>query len=655
MINFLLVSLLIFPIISVLAFLGSRLLGGRVSFPCALLTALLGLLAALGLIITLKLLNAWFPVTAFALALLLTMVGMVFTELLAPPGSLGRIQDRLVHNSLPIRALYFKCSRIYRYLQICFIGARHGLSFSLGNATNRTPSKQALNSSLLAKGLKSTLQDAGGVFVKLGQVLSTRQDLLPPAMITELSTLQDHVPPVPYERIVAVFQKELGGTPSELFAQFDPEPLASASIAQVYRAQLHSGEQVVIKVQRPGMRRNVERDIDILLRLSQTLELHTAWGRQLQTTRLAKGFAEALLEELDFQVEGRNLLALSDALKNHAAIVIPKLYQHLSTSRILVMEWLDGVSVRHAETAIHSPSEERTSLARSLLNCFLYQILGNGVFHADPHPGNILLLREGKLALIDLGSVGRLDPLQQSALRSMLFAIQRNDAHLLSQAILDIAEVGEDMQEERFERALAQYLVQRLGSHMPFDARAIADLFLLIQKFEVSFPPVVAGVFRALVTLENALHLLCPGFSLVDEARTLAVAYVKEELQPTALSNVLINEALTLLPILRRLPRRLDRITASLERGNFVMNTRLFAHPADAAFIRVLISNIILAFLGATLGIMGVLLITMNGGSTVLQKMTVLQGLGYISLGISAIFIMRVVMTVAHDQTRYRS
>jgi ubiquinone biosynthesis protein len=658
---------IIFILIELLVFLGRRLLGMRVSFFRTLITGFLGL--ATGFAITISTwgatqwgreawksgdVNGLFPLSIFFFALLSTMAYLVLTEFLAQPDSLIRIQSRLVKRPHPLRALSLKISRISRYIQISMITARHGLSSYLSGAPQAT--QDTMSSSRLARSLRNTLQDCGGIFVKMGQVLSTRQDLLPPDLINELSGLQDTVPPAPYEKIRALLKEELGEHPEKIFATFDPEPIAAASIAQVYHTQLHSGEQVIVKVQRPGIRMLVERDIDIMLRLSETIERRTLWGKQLQVIKLAEGFANALREELDFQVEGRNMLSLSTALKNHPEITVPTLQRHLSTSRVVVMEHLDGVNLRYADQLIDELELDRDALARSLLDCFLHQILRSGVFHGDPHPGNIMLLRTGKVALIDLGSVGRLDPLQQAALRSMLFALQNNDGRLLSQAILDIAEVSDDLDEERFERSLAQFLVQHLAENMLLDAQVMTHLFLLLQKFEIAFPPVVAGVFRSMATLEGTLRGMSPDFSLVDEARALAPRYLTEEMKPSSLSHTLLSEALTLLPIVRRFPRRLDRIAAPLERGKLTTNSRLFSNQEDNAFVRSLISNMILAFLGATLGVIGTLLITLPSvGATIVQGLTVLQGIGYMSLVMSAIFIMRVLVTVVHDQTRYRS
>lgn len=551
----------------------------------------------------------------------------------------------------PLHALRLRLALIRRYSQIVKIIARHGLSAYFSNTAPVQPARF----SKLAVSLRKTLQEAGGMFVKVGQLLSTRPDLLPAEVLQELSQLQDRVQPVSSTEIFQILAEELGPDFQNLFASLDPDPLASASIAQVYRAQLVSGEEVVVKVQRPGIQTLVERDMAILLRLAAILENRTAWGKHMQVTSLAHGFAESIQEELDFRVEIRNLQTVADAMQKTSEVAVPSVHTRLSTERVLVMEWLDGVNIRQADQLIDDLKLDRTTLARTLLECFLRQMLYNGVFHADPHPGNILILRTGKLGLVDLGSVGRLDPLQQSALRSLLLAFQLKNSHLLTQALLDLAEVPDNVDEDRLERALAQFLVQRLGAHMPLDARVFSALFALIQQYQLAFPPVIAGVFRSLVTLEGTLMLLAPTFSLPEEAARLAPQFLQEEIRFNSLTKLLMSEALSLLPILHRLPRRLDRISAALEKGTLTTRTRLFSHAEETTFARSLASNLIQAFLSAALGIVGVLFVGMpGGGSQLIPGVSLFEVLGWICLFVGAVLMMRVIAITARDQIPQR-
>src|SRR6516165_3074023 len=394
----------------ILARVGGRLLGIRMRWRRAVLAGIPGLV--IGWI------AAWsingqrrgpqtlsWPGVLFG-ALIATMLIAVLLELLARPGRLAAVESRLRAGPIPhpIRSLRQRAARTRRYLQVTRIAARHGLSSYLGG---RGPG--ADESRPLARNLRVALEEAGGMFVKLGQVLSTRADLLPPDFIVELSRLQDHVAPADPAAIEALLTAELGAPPHRVFASFDPAPLAAASIGQAHRARLSTGELVIVKVQRPDARALVERDLDILLRMARALEARAGWARQVAVAEMTRGFAAALREELDFRIEARNLAAVASSSR----VRVPALYQQWSTGRVLVMEYLDGVSVRHAEPVLAETNADRHGLACGLLGSMLRQVMLEGTFHADPHPGNVLVLRDGQLALIDFGSVGRLDPLQQ--------------------------------------------------------------------------------------------------------------------------------------------------------------------------------------------------------------------------------------------------
>lgn len=481
------------------------------------------------------------------------------------------------------------------------------------------------------------------MFVKLGQVLSTRADLLPPDVIAELSGLQDHVPPASPGTVQELLTEELGVPAAEYFTFFDPQPIAAASIAQAHRAQLATGEQVVVKVQRPGVRALIEGDLDILLRLTRTLHARAPWAREFGVLDMAEGFAAALREELDFRIEARNIAAV--AAGGIEEIRIPAVQS--ATARVLVLEWLDGVNVRDAGRRL--AGRDRLALARALLTTMLRQVMIDGTFHADPHPGNVLVLRDGALALIDFGSVGRLDPLQQAALRRMLLAVARRNATELHDALLDVAQVRRAADDDLLERTLAQFIAQHLGPGMVPDASMFNSLFRLLVSFGLVFPPVIGGVFRAMVTLEGTLVALSPGFDLVAETRTQAGSWLGQMLSPTSLREAATDEALGLLPVLRRLPRRLDRITTSLEHGTLTVRMRVLADESDRRFVSALVGRAILAFLGAALGIMSVMLIGTRSGPTFFPGTSLFHVLGYVGLFLSTVLILRVVITISRE------
>jgi ubiquinone biosynthesis protein len=638
-------ALLTLAVVVMLARVGGRLLGVRLGWGRALVAGWLGLILG---IITVWAVNGrrphgphnlqWLPVL-FA-ALIATMLIAVLMELLAKPGRFAAMEDRLRNSPIPHpwRALRQRLTRTRRYVTVSRITARHGLSAYL---SGRRPARSETRP--LARNIRQALEEAGGMFVKLGQVLSTRADLLPPDVIAELSGLQDSVTPAAPDAVQELLAEELGAPAAEYFKSFEPQPIAAASIAQVHRAQLATGEQVVVKVQRPEVRALVEGDLDILLRFAGTLHARAPWAREFGVVDLADGFATALREELDFRIEARNIAAVAGV--GSGEIRFPDVYK--TTARVLVLEWLDGVNVRDAGAQLAGC--DRLALARTLLTTMLRQVMIDGTFHADPHPGNVLVLRDGALALIDFGSVGRLDPLQQAALRRLWLAVARRNATELHDALLELAAVREPANEDVLERTLAQFMAQHLGPGMVPDASMFNSLFRLLVNFGLVFPPMISAVFRAIITLEGTLITLSPGFDIISETAELASSWLGQMLSPASLREAATDEALGLLPVLRKLPRRLDRIAASLEHGSLTASTRVLANESDRRFVRALVGRAVLAFLGATLGIMSVMLIGTRGGPTFFPGTSLFHLLGYVGLFFSTVLILRVVIAISRE------
>ena len=585
------------------------------------------------------------PVILYVVALLVMMSVSVGFDLMSRHG--GPVVIRPVRLPNPVRALKTNAARTQRYVQVLRILARHRL---LPN-----PRRDIINNpTALGANLREALEEAGGVFVKLGQVLSTRPDLLPPEMIEELSKLQDAVPPATFAEIAALLVKSLGAPPEDLFADFEPVPLAAASIAQVHQASLPGGEQVVVKVQRPGIRQLVEQDLDILLMMARAAEARTEWGRRFQLVDLAERFAEVMREELDFRVEAGNLKAVHASLEIGSPIRIPVVYPHLSSDRVLVIEWIDGVNVKEANRRGSLPSDARQELARSLFRSLARQIFFGSAFHADPHPGNVLVLPSNQLVLIDFGLVGRLNTLQQTAMREMLVALERRDPAALRDALLEIAELpGGTLHGERdveqLERALSQLLARRLGVGMATNAALFSDLFRILLDFGMAMPGEIGGVFRAMVTLEGTLRLLAPDFQLMEETRALAADWLHESLTPASMQQSLQEELTSLMPVLQRLPRRMERIAASIEHGTLTTNIRLFSHPEEARFVSRLVSRAVMAFLSAAVGLMAVILLRTPGGGDLTDTLTVFQAFGYAGLVISSALMLRVLAGIARD------
>lgn len=620
---------------------------------------------------------------SLALSLFAAMAMLALVEVVIPSGSWPR----------PVqwaRAMRRRALRARRYSRISRIFMRHGLGRYVRGRVGLERAARPDDAGLLAaRSLRIALEECGGTFIKLGQVLSTRRDLLPPHIVDELSRLQSDAPPAPWHEVEAVLREELGAPVGEVFAEFDRRPLAAASIAQVHRATLRDGSEVVVKVQRPAIRESVERDLDIVLAIAQGLHVSTRSVQGLGLRELADGFAVAVREELDFRIEARNAEIVAAACGGHAPdapVRVPRVQHDLSSARVLVQEWLDGVTLERAGTAADARGLDRDGLARVVLGAMLRQIMRDGVFHADPHPGNMLLLTDGRIALLDFGSVGRIDPTVRDAIQHLLLAVDRGDPPGMCDALLELLGPRAQNRDEvvdtlQLERELGRFMARHLGPAAHPDAEMFSSLFRLLTRFGLTVPPEVAAVFRSLATLEGTLTRLSPGFNLVDEARGVATRMVTErlasgpagrlaaragrsyahwtgtpdeDLEPiasdsavqdgTALARTVAQELLPLLPMLRRLPRRAERITTSLEQGRLSARIRLFADESDRRFVARLVHQLLVTLLAAGTGLMGVLMLVLGTGRGphATQQLELFPLLGYNLLAISAVLTLRV-------------
>src|SRR6185295_5851874 len=439
--------------------LSLRLLGIRRGWGTALIAGGIGWTIA---VLLAAALDDWdwgadgFLLRAIAIGIPATMAVAVALDLLARPGSLA-IGERagLVVAPRPLRAVKTRVAVLRRYRELVHLARREGFGPFLSAAGRAERSEEAVGVRL-----RRVLEEAGGVYVKLGQIAATRVDLIPPDVSDELATLQNRVAPEPVEVIRPALEAELGGPVDEVFADFDWEPLAAASIGQTYRARLRTGEAVVVKIQRPGIADVIERDLAALALLANVAQRRTSFGQGLRSGEMLAQFATSLRSELDFRLEG-------DVMREMALLIgtdgvrVPRLYGEYCTRRLLVQERFDGFTVAEIRE-LDAAGIDRTVLAEELLRSTLDQVLRVGLFHADPHPGNIFAFRDGRLGLIDFGAVGRLDPIQKAAVVDILAALMRRDVSLLRDGIERVAEVHNADRPEELERALARLLADHV-------------------------------------------------------------------------------------------------------------------------------------------------------------------------------------------------
>ena len=638
------------PGVLVIAWLVGRLLGVRRSWTTTVLSGVLGWIG--GVTLSLAIASQRDPVSqgftrnVWLFSTLGVMSASVWIELLAKPGTLARAQTGLTSIPHPIRAVKQRGRRVSRYAQITRIAIRNGLGplLGLGRHSEDGQARQVP----FARRLRHSLEECGGMFVKMGQVASTRSDLVSPPVAEELSHLQDHVAPAPPEGVRELLEEELDAPVEEVFAEFSWTPLAAASIGQAHCARLHGGQQVIVKVQRPGVADSVSRDLDVLDELATMVEQRTSWGAEYRVSDLADEFAERLREELDFEIEARNASDIAANIDGDSNVRIPTVFHDLTTRRVLVMEWLDGVSVRETDD-IDELGFDRRALAEELLRCMMQQMLVDAQYHADPHPGNVMVLRDGRLGLIDFGAASRIDPLQQMAIREVMVGVSQRDADLLRQAVLQVATLRRDVDDEELERALSRFMTRHLAPGMVPSAAMFNDLLQLFFTFGINLPPELSTFFRALITLEGTLTTLSPGYPVIDRAEAIAGDWMRARLAPSTLEELAREELIRMGPTLRRLPRRLDRMANQIERGNFRARVSLFSDEHDERVVTKLVNRTVLALTGGVVGVIGAMLINVRGGPPFAGQTSLYEFFGYFSLFCSVVLIMRVIVSVLHD------
>src|SRR5690625_1806914 len=566
-------------------------------------------------------------------------------------GALVMVEAAFPTGSLPSpQSLFFgwksRRRRARRYAQVLSIATRHGLGSQLRGFGGDSPGRAVKT----ARALRESLAEAGVTFVKLGQMLSTRRDILPAAFIRELETLQTQVTPEPWSVIEPAIADRLGRPIGEVFASIDPHPLAAASVAQVHEATLLDGTEVIVKVQRPKALNQVSQDLDIILRLAAWLNKTTVWGKNLGVNALARGFADSLEEELDYRIELDNMTSIEHSLRRSGRfdVTVPHGYPELSGERLLVMDKLPGQPVAQAGALLEElSSAERARLATTLLGATLQQIIGEGTFHADLHSGNIFITPEGSLGLLDFGAVGRLDPGTQTSLGLMLYSIDQNDSAGATDALIELLGRPDGLDDREVERAVGALLLRYGGGGRSAQGqKRFDDLFTLALATRLSVPAPLSAAFRAMASVEGALLTIDPSFDVVTVARQEGNRLVRSKLKGTKITEELQRRVLQLLPMMDRMPRRINKITEDLEHGRFSMNMRVLENPSDRRFLTSLFQQLIVAVLAGAAVVGAIMLITSSEGPMLTTDIRLYSFFGFFLLFGGFVLSMRSLMLV---------
>jgi ubiquinone biosynthesis protein len=423
--------------------------------------------------------------------------------------------------------------------------------------------------------LRRALEDLGPTFIKLGQMLSTRGDLLPPEYIAELKTLLDAAPPVPVDQIVPQIERELGAPLPELFADFDREPIASASIGQVHRATLPGGESVVVKAQRPGVAQVIDADLDLLLRQARFLESRSALLREYRLAALTEELSQALRDELDYVIEGRNADRFRSNFKDDPQVVIPKVYWEFTTRRVITLEALNGIKLSQPDLLRESGTDIPT-MARLVVGVYLEQVFEHGFFHGDPHPANIFILSEDRIGLVDFGTVGYITPPLRDDLVDLFLALLDQDVESILRSVLKIGLVNQVVNQEALRRDIMRLLTRYYGRALE-EVRMnemMEEVFRVAFRHRIAMPPDLALLAKTLVELEGVGRSLDPQFVLAEEVRPFAQKLIAERLSLRHLGSGLLRSLRELNALMQMLPQRIDSLWSKVERGEarFVMD-----------------------------------------------------------------------------------
>ena len=426
-----------------------------------------------------------------------------------------------------------------------------------------------------AADLAADLERLGPTFIKLGQLLSTRADLLPAAYLDSLSRLQDRLEPFPFETVRATVEEELGVRLSRAFETFDEVPLAAASLGQVHAATLRGGREVVVKVQRPGIRRQVVEDLHLLEDIAERVEAHTRQGELLAVSDLLAQFRRSLLDELDYRKEAANLLRLNQIVEPHERLVVPAPYEDFTTSRVLTMDRVRGRKVTELSGLVRL-DVDGSALARELFRAYLDQILVHGFFHADPHPGNLFLTADGRLGLVDLGMVARLAPELRERLVQLLLALAEVRGEEVARIAADLSEPMDDCDMRRFTADVSTLVQQRVGSRLDqLDAgRLVLDLLRTCATSGLRPPAELSMVGKALLNLDMVARILDPQVAPIEVVREQAMTLARSGLTPSV--SGMLNAAMETRDFVEQLPGRVNRAMDALGSGRFQLRVDAF-------------------------------------------------------------------------------
>ncbi|MEH7417520.1 AarF/ABC1/UbiB kinase family protein [Neobacillus drentensis] len=525
-----------------------------------------------------------------------------------------------------------------RYREIVSLLVKHGFGYIVQEVglTETLSLKDRLiadfkqgNSQEMGSRLRHLLEELGPTFIKLGQLLSSRSDLLPVEAIRELELLQDQVNQESIHEIKEKIKLEFGRAAEDAFVHFNETPAGSASIGQVHEAVLSTGQKVMVKVQRPNIKETVFADLDIIKDLSGMMEKQYEWAEHYHITDLMDELSESIKKELDYMEEGRNTETIQLQFENHNGIKVPEIYWDYTTAEILTMERIDGIKINEIQL-LNLTQEEKRQIADRLVESFVTQILREGFFHGDPHPGNILYNPDTKqLGFIDLGQIGRLTSRKRYDVTTLMIGLMHEDTELIVKAMYRLTCVPTSVDDKQFYDDIDR--IRKKFSHTPLGdlnfGKTINELFSTAQHHQIYIPTDFMMLGKTLITLEGIITDIDPSLNLLELAKPYGQQLLMERYNPIRFGKRLLNEAEDITESFTKIPGQLDEVLQKTSEGD--LKVKISVHELEDIFTKIdHLSNkfsFSLTLLAFSIVVLGLIVGATFGTNTILTSIHALE------------------------------
>lgn len=491
-----------------------------------------------------------------------------------------------------------------------------------------------------AERVRMALVELGTTFIKLGQILSTRPDLIPVEFIEELSKLQDDVPPFPYIQVRQIIESELRVPLEDVFQGFEQTPLAAASIGQVHKARLKDGEEVAVKVQRPGIRKTVEVDLEIMLHLASLMEKHIDEAAFYQPLRIVEEFARSIEMELDYSLEAGHMERFAWMFISDNTVYVPKVFQGASTARVLTMEYIDGIKASDKDLAKKTDFDKK-EITRRGANLILKQIFNHGFFHADPHPGNVFILKNNVVCYLDFGLMGRIDLAIRDRFADLIMGIVQHDEQKTASALLRLTLWEDEPERSLLERDLSEFMDRHF--YRPLKeldlGKFLHQLLDIGTRHRLRLEPDFFLMLKALSTMESLGRALNPDFDIIGHAEPFIRRLKLARSNPKRIARDVMRSSTELIDFLKEIPHEARRILKQARQGKVKME---FEHRGLAPMLFTLnqISNrIAFAIVLASL-VIGSSIVVLSGVPPTWHEIPIIGLAGFVAAGIMAFWLL---------------